>query len=264
MSKVALLIGINYTGTNAELNGCINDVHNIKSQLVNHFGYKEENITVLSDEENNKPTAVNIMHHLAKVIIAAYRQQVSEIWVHYSGHGASIVDSGVQDEKDGRDEAIVPLDYQTAGVINDDFLHYYLQHLPDNCKCVCFFDCCHSGTILDLKYNHFPRQLNHVDNENSTIESNIIMFSGCLDDQTSADYYNQNVSSWRGAMTDSLIHCLREANYNITCKDLLENMQLYLSENNFTQIPKLSTSRPVSSVSVFCAKDNNEPFVYSL
>ena len=31
--KKALLIGINYVGTNSELNGCINDIYSMKNYL---------------------------------------------------------------------------------------------------------------------------------------------------------------------------------------------------------------------------------------
>ena len=33
MKKVALLIGINYTGTRAELRGCVNDANSINKYL---------------------------------------------------------------------------------------------------------------------------------------------------------------------------------------------------------------------------------------
>jgi hypothetical protein len=39
--KRALLIGINYFGSPNQLNGCINDVHNIKGFLLQRFGFKE-------------------------------------------------------------------------------------------------------------------------------------------------------------------------------------------------------------------------------
>ena len=262
MTKIALLIGINYRNTKSELNGCINDIYNVKENLINNFGYDEKNITIITDDTVQKPTAMNIIHNIAKVVIQAYNQKANEIWIHYSGHGTNINDySG--DEADNKDEAIVPIDYENNGVIPDDYLHYYFTFLPSDCKCICFFDCCHSGTILDLKYNHFPDKLNNIDNNKSTIKSNILMFSGCLDSQTSADYYNTNSKTWQGAMTNSLLHCLKKSNYCITCKDLLNDMQKYLSENNFTQIPKLSTSQPISNISIFCAKTKLKPFIYS-
>jgi len=46
-TKRALLVGINYVGTNGELAGCHNDVGNIKDYLVNVQGFQEKNITIL-------------------------------------------------------------------------------------------------------------------------------------------------------------------------------------------------------------------------
>lgn len=39
--KRALLIGINYTGTANALNGCINDVNNVKQFLISLYNFKE-------------------------------------------------------------------------------------------------------------------------------------------------------------------------------------------------------------------------------
>ena len=52
MSKKALLIGINYTGTNIELTGCINDITNI-SKVLEKFKYS---CTCLTDLTPLKPT----------------------------------------------------------------------------------------------------------------------------------------------------------------------------------------------------------------
>ena len=58
------------------------------------------------------------------------------------------------DEKDGYDETLIPLDYQTSGQIRDDDL---LRHVVVAMKAGVFvtsiMDCCHSGTVLDLPYN---------------------------------------------------------------------------------------------------------------
>ena len=58
----ALLVGCNYPGSTAELKGCINDVHTMKSLLVNIYGFKEQDITVMIDTDSTypKPTGANI------------------------------------------------------------------------------------------------------------------------------------------------------------------------------------------------------------
>ena len=64
--KKALLIGINYVGTENELNGCINDVKNMKTMLIDKLGYKSQNITMLTDETTKKPTKSNILKRVGK------------------------------------------------------------------------------------------------------------------------------------------------------------------------------------------------------
>ena len=59
--KKAVLIGINYNGSSAQLNGCINDTKNVYDILVKNFGYKPENIVMINDESQIKPTRDNIL-----------------------------------------------------------------------------------------------------------------------------------------------------------------------------------------------------------
>jgi hypothetical protein len=59
-----LLIGINYTGTENELSGCINDVANIKDFLITLYGFAEEDMVILTDDQEEEtlvPTRENIL-----------------------------------------------------------------------------------------------------------------------------------------------------------------------------------------------------------
>ena len=57
------------------------------------------------------------------------------------------------DEKDGYDETLVPLDYQSAGQIRDDDLYKMLvAGLKEGVFATFVLDCCHSGSVLDLPY----------------------------------------------------------------------------------------------------------------
>ena len=61
MSKKALLIGINYRGTNSALNGCINDVGNIHNFLKEEFKLQNNEIRILTEDHSQKPTKNNIL-----------------------------------------------------------------------------------------------------------------------------------------------------------------------------------------------------------
>jgi hypothetical protein len=74
-----------------------------------------------------------------------------------TGHGGKLRDDD-GDEKDGYDETMVPLDYESAGQIRDDDLFNTLVGpMPKGVTMTVVMDCCHSGTVLDLvsRFNCF-------------------------------------------------------------------------------------------------------------
>ncbi|KAL0571526.1 Ca(2+)-dependent cysteine protease [Marasmius crinis-equi] len=148
--KKALCIGINYVGRNGELNGCINDARNISRFLCTHFGYKQEDIVMLTDDATNPrqiPTGQNIIQAMQWLVNGASPND--SLFFHYSGHGGQTKDLD-GDEDDGYDEVIYPLDHEENGhIIIHDIL---VKPLPAGCRLTAIFDSCHSGSALDLPY----------------------------------------------------------------------------------------------------------------
>lgn len=226
MVKKALLIGINYKGSDAELRGCINDIKNIQTILTNNCDYSANNIRVLTEEQNFKPTRNNIESNINWLVSNCMPGDT--LIFYYSGHGSNIEDhSG--DESDKRDEVLVPLDYEKNGVITDDWLYQnMISKIPSNVKLWGFTDCCHSGTMVDLKYNYkslctyrkgsIRRGIPYVFSDwtdrfsfslekSKDISGNVCFFSGCQDQQTSAD---ANINrQFQGAFTYCLIEFIK-------------------------------------------------------
>mmetsp|Transcript_10892 Transcript_10892/g.17448 ORF Transcript_10892/g.17448 Transcript_10892/m.17448 type:complete len:333 (+) Transcript_10892:153-1151(+) len=151
-TRRAVMIGINYIGDDpGELRGCHNDVLNMKKYIMEVHGFEEDNIVVLMDDgEHDPPTRDNILAAYEKVV--ADSEAGDAIFLHYSGHGTKLRDDD-GDEDDGYDEALVPRDYNEAGMIRDDDLYDILiKPLADGVHMVSLMDCCHSGTVLDLPY----------------------------------------------------------------------------------------------------------------
>lgn len=146
----AVLVGINYVGSKAELKGCHNDVETMKRHLLTQ-GYTEEDMQILLDDgAHNVPSKANMLAAFSWLVTGA--GPGDSLFFHYSGHGASVKDDN-GDEKDGMDEALCPSDYSTAGFITDDRLFEQLiLPLKEGVTLACILDCCHSGTILDLPY----------------------------------------------------------------------------------------------------------------
>jgi hypothetical protein len=236
--KFAVLIGINYTGTSSALNGCINDSNHLKTFLIEKCGYLPENIMMLADDNiNPKPTKQNIINSFGTLVSKATNEGFTELWFSYSGHGSYIADLN-GDETDKCDEVLCPLDYSTAGMIDDDFIYANLVNkLPSTATLFALSDSCHSGTVFDLPYLYTTTLVNN--NNKNTHVANVISISGCRDDQTSADAYIAD--KFEGAMTWSFLNALANVSYNVKLCDLLVKMRTLLL-NNYTQVPQLALS----------------------
>ncbi|RHZ72705.1 hypothetical protein Glove_241g10 [Diversispora epigaea] len=291
--KKALLIGINYIGTQFELKGCINDVQRIKKFLIEH-GFNESDMIILTDDQRDRnkiPTRENITKYIKELV--SDPQKNDSYFFHFSGHGGQLADKN-EDEEDGYDETILPLDWQKAGQIIDDELHHLLvDPLPEGVRLTVVFDSCHSGTVLDLPYVYSTRgtikqpkillqgaksvlntglrffqgeleslresakllatkaMSGHVirrkNLETLSSTADIVMFSGCKDEQTSADAHEGGQAT--GAMSFALIKSLSR-DHKQTYKELLNSIRDILREK-YAQRPQLSASHPMEMESPF-------------
>lgn len=245
--QLALVVGINYFNTNAELNGCINDAHRIREFLVTHLGCTRSDIAVMTDDSDNKPTHAGIMAALDTMVQRIHDEDISQVWFSYSGHGSYVTDTERDEsvnsgDPHGYDEALVPLDYDTNGLITDDMLyHSFIKKIPKHVNVISLVDACHSGTALDLPYVY--RCDTQIIETNKSVQdigqlANVIKISGCRDSQTSADAYI--AQRYQGAMTNAFFKMLEIHNYNVSPKQLVRQMVRYLNQNRFEQKPTLS------------------------
>ncbi|KAJ3274174.1 hypothetical protein HDV01_003457 [Terramyces sp. JEL0728] len=286
----ALLIGINYVGTQAQLSGCVNDVNNVHNFIKDQFN----DIRILTDDQQGQsnPTKANIIESFKWLVSGA--QPGDSFFLHYSGHGSTQKDED-GDEVDGLDNTICPVDYNSAGMIVDDEMNTILvQALPEGSRLVAIFDCCHSGTMLDLPFMYtidgnlevtcksnkqaaleggikalkdfqkgdkqaamkeafsalslLTKQEQNTPNseaEKKTLatkfsKADVLMFSGCRDNQTSADAKINGQGC--GAMSWALLAVLSSSNgAKLSLKDLLAQLREKL-QGKYEQIPQMSTS----------------------
>ncbi|KAJ3308118.1 Ca(2+)-dependent cysteine protease, partial [Boothiomyces sp. JEL0838] len=254
--KRALVIGINYRGQKYELNGCINDTNLIYNYLT-LIGYQD--IMVMNED---KPKATD-SYPYRKYIIKAFSWLVADaregdsFFFHFSGHAA------LKPKKDGTNEnALFPIDHFRRGMISESEIYdLMVKPLPKGCKLMSIFDCCHSGSMLGLAYNYsldgslkpimksnhtgklerffFKKPTVQVDKDKIT-NAQIIMVSGCQDNQQSAEYVIGSNGESYGAMTFHMVQILREHNDTITCIELLKCLRERLKAR-YKQRPQLST-----------------------
>jgi len=232
-NKKALLIGINYTGTQNELKGCINDANSIKERISTK-GFN--NITLMTDFTSKKATNANILEEFKNLL--ANSQEGDLLFFLYSGHGTYLIDKN-NDETTGYDQCIVPCD---LNIITDDELKTLIQtYLKPNVTLFAMFDSCFSGSVLDLKYQYMDSlNYDNYSENNKELETNgnVFMISGCTDYQTSADAFINNKAT--GAMTWSLLEALKQ-NPNSSWRELVKKMRDLLKTSQMTQIPQFSS-----------------------
>jgi hypothetical protein len=243
--KRVLLVGINYTSARNKQNvlyGCVNDVRNVEERLRKTNPGAE--YRVLHDEGGTWPSRANIM--------AAMRWLVSglvsgdSVYYHYSGHGVLSVDrSG--DEVSGLDSCICPL--ATTGAIeyitDDELRKNVVDAVPAGCTLTAVFDCCHSGTCLDLRYGMKSTETATVLTENrkyAQTKGQVFFLSGCMDTQTSADTVNA-MGAPTGALTNAVLAVIDES---AKINRFLGNVRKWLRTNGYDQVPQLSCGRSMS------------------
>jgi len=235
----ALLIGINYFGTQAQLRGCINDVRSMQSLLVNSFGWSPGCMRTLTDDSpGTMPTRSNIEEAMRWLVAGAQPGDV--LFFHYSGHGAQQEDPHGYEE-DGMNETILPVDFKAAGMITDDEMgEIMVKHLPEGVRLTAVMDCCHSGTGLDLPFTWRGRGWKEETNPYFSL-GDVQMFSGCEDDDTSSDA-STAYGAAGGAMTTAFCDVLR-SNPGISYSELMHQLNMLMRRRGFSQHAQLTSSQ---------------------
>ena len=265
MTKRALLIGINrYQIPGADLRGCVNDVDDVKAALIEHHGFKESDIKVLTDGAATKKA----MQAGIKALVKGSKPGDVAV-LHYSGHGSNVPDDN-GDEADGRDEILCPTDLNWDDPLRDDWLRKTFDGLRPKVSFTAIMDCCHSGTNtraitppdapVKERYLPSPWALGAVESGRSVpkkVSSELrrsprgsrkskdivnaklpeVLITGCRDTQTSADAFINN--RYNGALTFALVDAIRSAKGRLTYRELHDRASVVLKTRKFDQVPQL-------------------------
>lgn len=211
----------------------------MKYLLINKFKFPEASILMLNEEQRD-PLRIPTKHNMRMALFWLVQgcQPGDSLVFHYSGHGSQQRNySG--DEVDGYDETLLPLDFETQGMIVDDEINATIvRPLPRGVRLHAIIDACHSGTVLDLPFlcrlnrsgqyvweDHRPRS----GTWKGTSGGEAISFSGCDDNQTSADTSALSRITSTGAMTYCFIQAI-EKGAGTTYGSLLNSMRNTIRE----------------------------------
>lgn len=255
--KRALLIGLNYQGTSSQLNGCINDITNVKKLLIDR-GFSSF-LELKDDGSTVYPTKSVIMDHIK--MFANSAKAGDTLAMFYSGHGGQSGFSSI--ESDGINECIYS---PRLEVISDDEITGALFSSLPECKVFCMFDSCHSGSVVDLPFHYVipesrmikPEKLPFIGSffgtkykdiipskpwevlpEGSVVQTkaDVILLSGCKTTQTSADdWFQVKQMQGEGALTHFFLEALGKS---LKYYDILKYINVQLKQYGYQQTPQL-------------------------
>jgi hypothetical protein len=247
----ALYIGLNYIPMpDYQLKGCMNDI--LTSQVLIRQLYPTcTDIKIITDSTETKPTKENILKAIEW--LATGLQPGQNIFLHFSGHGGLMKDTN-GDEKAGFDSCIYGYTDTTLEPILDDELRAALAvKIPSGSKCFAVFDCCNSGTALDLQYTWQAPASGRLtfsqDWKYSRTRGQVIFLSACKDDQYAMDTVNA-FGTPGGALSLALMTTWQTYRKTMKVKHLLWDIRTILKKNGYSQIPQISTGGPISSEEV--------------
>ena len=265
MAQKALLVGINkYRRGGSDLNGCVNDVTNVRDILLKYFGFSIRAIRIVVDERATQKAIFERLGWLTKGAKAGDR-----LLFHFSGHGSQIRDRDGDELRDRLDEILCPHDLDWDGTyISDDDLRERFSKLPKGVILDVILDSCHSGTGtretvgiegLPLELSFKPRFLPPPADILARVDEDLplvkllrganpqghVLFAGCRENQTSADAYIGG--HYNGAFTYYFCKHLRDTGSHISRAELLKRARASLRFNGFSQIPQLEAPRSAGS-----------------
>ena len=221
----------NYPGSQNDLNGCINDQNDVIAKFT-PLGFTFDKF------KDSEVTKSNFRNTIKNYVLGMTSGDI--LLIHYSGHGSQVWDKE-GDEPDGYDETL----YLYDGNFTDDEFNEVLSLIPEGAKVIIALDSCHSGTATkDLRRGRFmppeempKKKLNRRKKLGSSSEMNWNVFSGCRDNQTSADAYIDG--RYNGAFTWAW---LKSFSPEMTYKEWLNATVYALYKAKYEQVPTLEGS----------------------
>jgi metacaspase-1 len=261
--RLALCMGNNYTGSNIELGGCINDATKMNT-IFNNWGFT---CTLMTDLKSGdlKVTKENILNKLNTLLSSLDTNDT--LFIYYSGHGAVVTDTS-GDEVYGKDSVIVPVDYKTVGVISDDIIRTYLLKATKG-NVFTMFDSCNSGSVCDLRYallttiyrtilstkrfydpKEWKKSIDIVTNAKyEDTNTHIVSLSGSSDTQFSYEV-KDSYGNWGGALTFAFLSTLNSLGPNGKIVDIVTQTRALLSSWGRDQTPSLMSGKPFSDENI--------------
>jgi hypothetical protein len=274
--KRALCVGINeYPMDGASLKGCVNDATSWAGLLADHFDFARSDVVSLTDRDATK---AGMIAALGDLLAGASYGDV--LVFTNSSHGSYQPDED-GDETSPYDEVLCPYDIEEHAIVDDE-LRELFDGLPRGVHLTVISDSCHSGNVTrvivpeilpgygsnDDRRVRFlspllwrgtdaaPRLLpdalsTPLSKPESFTQATMrhVLLSGCMDAEVSYDAMIDG--RYHGAMSFHALKVIREANYEITYRQLAERLEPMVVNAGFPQHPRLEGRSDLKEKQIF-------------
>ncbi len=279
--KFALQVGIDdYTYVN-KLNGCVQDILDMKDVLIKTFGFREENIQTLTNKQATHEAIIQAFR--THLIENAKKYPDAIVIFQYSGHGSQVND-GNGDEPDNLDETLVSVDSRDPENkhfdITDDELNDLFDQLSQFTPNITFIlDSCHSGSAtrgdstvrrVDKDVRPQPPQPPLSSSRSTSISDHeqvdflrnnerYITISGCRSTEVSNERIGGLSRKTNGAMTFHLVRALQRAKPDMTYRELMAEVANSVTLEFPAQHPQIEGN--IRRFVFGGAADREDPFI---
>jgi Caspase domain len=261
--KHALLIGINrYPNLldTQQLKGCVNDALQLRSVLVERFGFSPDGIDLLSDEKATRDSILAALQDLARKVGPG-----DVVVVGYSGHGSR---GRTEEKSTGSFETIVPYDsgrgsHPNRDVLDDEIHEWLLAMAAITPNLTLVFDSCFSAGITRDPFEDGIRQIpsgvlrssrgdqgsRDAIRETSgwrALGGRYTLIASCRSDEVSREIQIDQGGGQplhHGALTYFLCEEIRRAGRDASSRDIFERAAAKVTASFSTQHPLLEGAR---------------------
>ncbi len=260
--RFALQVGIDDYQYVSKLDGCVQDILDMKPLLTKKFGFPEANIITLT---NRQATHEAIVSAFKTHLIGNAKKHPNAIVVfQYSGHGSQAGD-GNGDEGDKLDETLVSVDSRDPQNkvfdITDDELNNLFEELSQHTSNITFIlDSCHSGSATrgETKVRRVAKDSrpqpaqSPLSSTRSTSQARdgeridllprnerYVTISGSRSTEFSFERRERFALKSNGAMTFHLLRALQRAKPETTYRELMEEVAQAVTQEFPAQHPQI-------------------------
>jgi hypothetical protein len=229
--KLALLVGVGryaHLPASEQLDGCANDVAAMRELLQSRFGFAQDAVTTLVDDQATGDAVRRAFTDLIAQVNKSADGADVQVVFHFSGHGSQVADqpegSPDCDEPDGLDETLVPYDAKSQGGdedLRDDELNAFAEAVAahPHARLTVVLDCCHSGSGARgaTKLRRLSRGLRTLPDDAPTerrvreklLPDRVVMLSACRAQEVEPEY--QEGDKTYGLLTRFVVQALTQA-----------------------------------------------------